>query len=572
MPIKILDQEVVSQIAAGEVVERPASVVKELVENALDAGSTQISVEIRGGGIGLIRVTDNGSGIPTQEVELAFHRYATSKVSSVDDLTSIASLGFRGEALPSIAAVAYVDMLTCAAGESVGDYVSLRDSSIVSHKRQGRSQGTTVSVRNLFRRVPARLKFLKAPATENSHIAQVVTEYALAFPDVKFSLVIDGRAVLRSPGSSRLLDVVVEVYGLEVAQNMVEIESKGDDWNSRKDDTSPAITGMISTPNISRSTRDYLSFFVNRRWISSRLLSWVVEEAYHGLLMQGRHPIAIINIALPPGEVDVNIHPAKAEVKFQNNRGVSGAVQKAVRNTLISLAPVPRIEEVATTYSAPPRPSQELQELMEKDAAPATPPPVIQPTPLISLPALRILGQISSSYIVTEGPDGLYLIDQHAAHERILYEKLRDQWAQKRVEVQGLLEPVSFEVNPAQDEVLKLNYQELGEFGFSLEPFGDRTYLVRAVPALLHNRDWAAMVRELLDEPPGEDRNDWTDKIAVSLACHSAIRAGKVLTDDEMRELVQQLEQTHMPRTCPHGRPTMIHLSSQQLEKEFRRR
>ncbi len=571
MQIKVLDQEVVAQIAAGEVVERPASVVKELVENSLDAGSTQISVEVRGGGVSLIRVTDNGCGIPSEEVELAFSRYATSKVSNIEDLGSIASLGFRGEALPSIATVAQVDILTCATGKSVGDYLSLREGIVANRGNQGRSQGTTVTVRSLFRRVPARLKFLKSPATENSHIAQVVTEYALAFPEVKFTLIIDGRAALRTPGSGRLLDVVIEVYGLEVARNMVELGNNDSGWDSGKASSSPLINGMISAPTISRSNRDYLNFFVNRRWISNRLLSWAVEDAYHGLLMQGRHPVAIINISVPTSEVDVNMHPTKAEVKFQNKLAIFSAVQKEVRGTLVRLAPVPKIEAVATTYSAPPGQGLELRSFWEKDDSPAGQPSVAHQTTMVPLPALRILGTLSASYIVAEGPDGLYLIDQHAAHERILYEKIRDQRAQQEIEAQRLLEPVPFEVNPGQDEILKSSYQELAKFGFSIEPFGDRTYLVRAVPALLHKKDWAGMVRELLDDSADGNRGDWMEKIAVTLACHSAVRAGQVLTDDEMRELVRQLEQASMPRTCPHGRPTVIHLSSHQLEREFGR-
>jgi len=571
MQIKVLDQKVVSQIAAGEVVERPASVVKELVENSLDAGASQISIEVRGSGISLIRVTDNGSGIPSLEVEVAFSRYATSKVSSVDDLASISSLGFRGEALPSIAAVAQVDMVTCAAGESAGEHLSLESGVIADRASQGRSQGTTITVRNLFRRVPARLKFLKSPATENSHIAHVVSEYALAFPEVKFALSIDGRAVLRTPGSGQLLDSMIEVYGLVVAQNMVEIGSRNSEWQGGKTTPSLLITGMISSPIISRSNRDYLSFFVNRRWIGSRSLAWAVEEAYHGLLMQGRHPLAIITISLPPDEVDVNIHPAKAEVKFRNERAIFGAIQKAVRATLVELAPVPRIEEVAITYNKPPTLSQELWSLPTKETDFTTSPLVSQQTPIVSLPALRILGHLSSSYIVAEGPDGLYLIDQHAAHERIVYEKIKRQRSLQEIEIQGLLEPVTFEVSPQQDEVLKHSYQELVEFGFSIEPFGDRTYLIRAVPALLDQKDWLGMLRELLDESSGGDKGEWTEKIAISLACHSAVRAGQVLNHDEMRELVRQLEQASLPRTCPHGRPTVIHLSSQQLEREFGR-
>jgi len=569
MPIKVLDPKIVSRIAAGEVVERPASVVKELVENSLDAGSNQISIEIRGGGVSLIRVTDNGVGIPPGEVELAFDRYATSKIGNLEDLESISSLGFRGEALPSIVAVAEVDIVTCAVGESVGNYLSLKDGAIVNKASQGRSQGTTVTVRNLFRRVPARLKFLKSPATENSHIVNVVSQYALAFPEVKFALLVDGRAALRTPGSGQLIDSVIQVYGLEVAQSMLEIGGGDKDWQSGVATSSLLVTGMVGSPAISRSNRGYLSFFVNRRWISSRLLTWAVEEAYHGLLMQGKHPVAIINISLPLKEVDVNIHPTKTEVKFQNEHAAFSAVQKAVRRALIELAPVPKIEEVATTYGAPSE-SRQVSWISGSSGSPTSSPPIPQ-TPMVSLPVLRVLGQLLSNYIIAEGPDGLYLIDQHAAHERILFEKIENQRLGQEVEVQGLLEPVTFEVNPKQEEVLKSHYENLAEFGFSIEPFGDRTYLVRAVPALLYQKDWAEMVRELLDSLSGGDKRDWREEIAISMACHSAVRAGQALTDDEMRELIRQLEQVALPHTCPHGRPTMVRLGSAQLSKEFGR-
>ncbi|MBA7532214.1 DNA mismatch repair protein MutL [subsurface metagenome] len=571
MAIKLLDPKVVSRIAAGEVVERPASVVKELVENSLDAGSSQISIEVRGGGVGLIRVTDNGVGIPSGEVELAFDRYATSKIGSLEDLESINSLGFRGEALPSIAAVAQVDIVTCAVGESVGSYLSLKDGITENKGSQGRSQGTTVTVRNLFRKVPARLKFLKSPATENSHIANVVSQYAIAFPEVRFALFIDGRVALRTPGNGQLIDSVIQVYGLEVAQNMLEIRSRDEEWEGRAVTSLPLVTGMIGSPAISRSNRSYLSFFVNRRWISSRLLAWAVAEAYHGLLMPGKHPVAIINISLPLNEVDVNIHPTKTEVKFQNERAILGAVQKAIRRTLVELAPVPKIEEVATTYVSPAGRGQVLWTPAESGSRPVYSPPVAEQTPAVSLPVLRVLGQLSSSYIIAEGPDGLYLIDQHAAHERILFEKIKQQRSRQEIEVQGLLEPVAFEVNPKQDEALKAYHEKLAEFGFSIEPFGDRTYLVRAVPVLLHQKDWAGVLRELLDSLSGGDKGDWIEKIAISIACHSAVRAGQELTDDEMRELIQQLEQVAVPHTCPHGRPIMIRLSSEQLKRGFGR-
>ncbi len=566
MPIKVLAKEIVSQIAAGEVVERPASVVKELVENSLDASSSQISIEVRGGGVSLIRVTDNGVGIPPGEVELAFSRYTTSKIGSLEDLESILSLGFRGEALPSIAAVAQVDVITCVSGESMGTCLSLNDGVVINKKSQGRSQGTTVTVRNIFRKVPARLKFLKSSATENSHVANVVSRYALAFPEVKFTLSIDGKVTLRTPGSGRLIDSVTGVYGLEIAHNMMEIGHGDGEWEGGAVVSPPKVTGMVGSPAISRSSRGYLSFFINHRWVSSRLLAWAVEEAYHGLLPSDKHPVAIINISLPPQQVDVNIHPAKSEVKFQNERLVFSAVQKAVRQTLIESMPVPKIEAPAIAYGAPSKP-RELWHTAARSDNRLTSLPLV-PTPEVSLPVLRVLGQLLSSYIVAEGPDGLYLIDQHAAHECVLFEKIKDQRARQKIEVQGLLEPITFEVNPQQDEVLKSHYDSLAEFGFSIEPFGDRTYLVRAVPVLLHNKDCVGMVREVLDSLSG---GDWAESIAISIACHSAVRAGQVLTEDEMRELIRQLEPVANPHTCPHGRPTMIHLGSGQLAKEFGR-
>jgi len=571
VPIRVLEPEIVAQIAAGEVVERPASVVKELVENALDAESGQITVEVRGGGISLIRVTDNGVGIPAAELGLVFQRYATSKIASLNDLESIASLGFRGEALPSITAVAQVDVATCAAGAATGSYISMQEGITVDQRSQGRSPGTTVTVRNLFRSLPARLKFLKSPATENSHVANIVSQYAMAFPEVKFTLSTDGRTVLRTSGSGRLIDSVLEVYGLEIARNVLEINGGDEVCEGRSAISSPRVTGIVGSPALSRSSRNYLSFFVNRRWISSRLLAWATEEAYHGLLMVGKHPVAIINISLPPREVDINIHPAKTEVRFQNERAVFTSVQKAVRQALIGLAPTPKIEEIATTYAAPSAPSRTLWPTAGTDHSPGRLPPTAPPALVFSLPALRLLGQLSDSYIVAEGPDGLYLIDQHAAHERILFEQIKHQLSQQQVEVQGLLEPVTLEVNPRQDEVLQAHDAELAEYGFSIEPFGERTYLVRAVPAVLQQKDWREVLRELWDSPAAGDKGNWVEKIAISIACHSAVRAGQVLTDDAMRELIRQLEQATLPNTCPHGRPTMIHLSSGQLTREFGR-
>jgi len=383
---------------------------------------------------------------------------------------------------------------------------------------------------------------------------------------VGFTLFIDDRKVVRTAGRGQLMDSVIEVYGVEIARNMLAIG--GSEW---KRGVFPQVTGMAGSPAVSRSGRGYLSFFINRRWVSSRLLAWAVEEAYHGLLPTGKHPVAIINISLPLSEVDVNIHPTKSEVKFQNERPVFVAVQKAVRQALVSQMPVPEIEEVATAYVSPAGRRQVLWTPATTSGRPASSPTEATPTLTASLPVLRVLGQLMNSYIIAEGPDGLYLIDQHAAHERVLFEKVKEQRSRQEIDVQGLLEPTTFEVNPKQEEVLKSHCGDLAEFGFSIEPFGDRTYLIRAVPHLLNNTDWIGMLRELLDSFSGEGGGDWVEKVATSMACHGAVRAGQVLTDDEMRELVRQLEQAATPHTCPHGRPTMIHLSSGQLRREFGR-
>jgi DNA mismatch repair protein MutL len=566
LPIKVLEPKVISQIAAGEVVERPASVVKELVENSLDAGATQISIEVRGGGVSLIRVVDNGSGIPVDEVELAFGRYATSKITGLSDLESSLSLGFRGEALASIAAVAEVELTTCAAEEPTGAYLALRGGEVASRSSRGRSPGTTVSVSSLFRQVPARLKFLKSSATEASHIANIVSRYALAFPEVRFSLSLDGRVTLRTPGSGQLADSVAEVYGLEVARNMLEIKTQA--WHGGAGDSALTVSGMVGSPKIRRASRDYLSIFVNRRWVRHRALAWAVEEAYHGLLMTGKHPVAVINLAISPQEIDVNVHPTKTEVKFRDEPAVFGAVQRAVRQTLVELAPVSRIEEVAGRPAVSPASRPSLWPQAVTRGGVVSTPAEASPTPARSLPVLRVVGQLLASYIIAEGPGGLYLIDQHAAHERILFEQIKESWSRREMEVQRLLEPAPFEVTPRQAEVLESHLEKLSQFGFAIAPFGDRTFLVRSVPALLVGRDWLGAIREILDAGSGEG---WEEKLAVSLACHSAVRAGQVLTDDEMREIVRKLEQASLPNTCPHGRPTLIHLSKEQLEREFGR-
>ena len=555
MPIKVLESEIISKIAAGEVIERPASVVKELIENSLDARATQIALETQGGGVELIKVSDNGAGIPAPELELAFHRYATSKIGNLDDLEKITSLGFRGEALPSIAAVAEVEILTQTSSTPIGSYLHLRKGEVVCKESRARPQGTTITVRRLFRYFPARLKFLKSVNTENSHIAHLVSQYALAFPEVKFSLVLDKRPSLRTTGNGDLREVVSEIYGSEVAQRMLKVEQK---------DSPAKIGGLTSPPSLARSNRNYLSFFVNRRWVRSPLLTRATKEAYHGLLMDGQHPIAVINISLPTQELDVNIHPAKAQIKFCHEQAVFGSVQKAIEE---ALARTPIASSKAVPFSVSSGQWQSPRMIMDNEPA-----FVVAQLPTMELPVLRVLGQLANTYIIAEGPDGLYLIDQHAAHERILYDRISAQWAQKEVEVQGLLQPITIELSPREEETLRASKEFLAEFGFTIEPFGNRSYMIRAIPALMGRANIIEIISVLLDNLASkESPSPWEEKIAQSLACHGAIRAGQQLSNEEMRELIKQLEQTKQPRACPHGRPTMIHLSSHQLEKEFGR-
>jgi len=555
MPIKVLESDIVAKIAAGEVIERPVSVVKELVENSLDAGAIQITVEAQAGGVEQIKVSDNGTGIPAPELEIAFHRYATSKIDDLSDLERITSLGFRGEALPSIAAVTEVEILTRPSSEFVGSYLRLRKGEVIQRESRARPQGTTVTVHHLFRFFPARLKFLKSINTENSHIAHLVSQYALAFPDVKFTLVLDKRPSLRTTGNGELREAISEIYGLEIAQSMLKVE-QGDGLTK--------INGLTSPPSLARSSRNYFSFFVNRRWVRSPLLTRAIEEAYHGLLMDGQHPISVINIFLPAQELDVNIHPTKAQIKFCHEQEVFSSMRKATKE---ALARTPIASSKSVPFSVSSEQWQSPRMIMDNE-----PTFVVDQPPTIELPVLRLLGQLVNTYIIAEGPSGLYLIDQHAAHERIVYDRISAQWAQKEVEVQGLLQPITIELSPREEETFKASKEFLAEFGFTIEPFGNRSYMIRTIPALMAKSNIIEIISALIDNLASKGSpNPWEEKIAQSLACHGAIRAGQQLNNEEMQELIKQLEQTKQPRACPHGRPTMIHLSSRQLEKEFGR-
>jgi DNA mismatch repair protein MutL len=586
MPIRVLPEQVASQIAAGEVVERPASVVKELVENAIDAGAADVRVETRGGGKELIRVIDDGCGVPAAEVEVAFHRHSTSKLTTADDLSHITTLGFRGEALASIASVSRVTFVTRANDEPVGVLLRLEGSRVTARRESGRPPGTAVAVEDLFFNVPARRKFLRTDRTERGHIDGWLTRYAMAYPGLRFTLSHDGKAVFQSPGNGRLRDVLVAVYGLEVGAALLEILQS-------EQQTGIQVLGFVSPPALHRANRAYITIFVNGRWVQDARLTYAVVQAYHTLLPTGRYPLGVVMVQLPPEEVDVNVHPAKAEVRFSDGDAVFRAVQRAVRRTLVERAPVPLAVRPATawpttTVSTAPRREERLERLAGLGNRPAAEQLRFEEKPagvaalgagalapsFARLPPLRVVGQLGATYIVAEGPEGMYLIDQHAAHERVLFERLLAERERAAVASQALLEPCPVELSPEAMGVLEQHLGPLGELGFQVESFGGTTLLVRALPALVageHPREVLEDIAAALLAGDAALGDRIEEAVARSVCKQAAVKAGQLMAREEMEELVRGLEGCTSPRTCPHGRPTMIHLSVEQLAREFGR-
>lgn len=600
MPIHILPELVVAQIAAGEVVERPASVVKELMENALDAGAQHIRIEITGGGRQRIRVSDDGSGILPEEVELAFQRHATSKLTNAEDLASIETLGFRGEALASIASVSQLTIITRHASSASGILMQLAGSEILRRQSVGAPVGTVITVENLFYNTPARLKFLKKENTEKRQIALYITRYAMAYPHVRFTLEQDGREVFRSTGSGQLADVIVSALGLDSFKNMVEVASHESDIQSHCD---VVVNGYSSVPSLHRADRNHITLFVNGRWIQDTRLSYAITQAYHTFLMTGRYPVAVVLVKLPPSEVDVNVHPTKAEVRFRDPEGVFSAVQRAVRRAVVDLAQTPAMRggrfggiglnhDNLSAWESSPTGQRQLGMALDlysagnytrtplvsqqptQDAPEAIPEGPEAPQRPRTLPILRVIGQIGATYIVAEGPSGLYLVDQHAAHERILYEQFMDEHARHVQVAQMSLTAQTLNLPPSEARLIEENIDILREFGFDLEPFGPNTFIVRSVPALLADQSPTEVIGGIIADleagtNPGQAAIE--DKIITRVCKHGAIKAGQILSHDEMQSLIRQLERCRSPHTCPHGRPTMLHMTSEQLAREFGR-
>jgi DNA mismatch repair protein MutL len=594
MPIKVLSDEMASKIAAGEVVERPASVVKELIENAIDAGATTINIDVREGGRQLIQVADDGEGIPPDQLETAFLRHATSKMQSAADLEAIKTLGFRGEALAAIAAVSQVTAVSRAKGESAGLRLALEGGRKTSRETVGAPQGTVIAVAKLFFNTPARLKFLKAVTTERRAIDEYVTRFALAYPAIRYRLTHDNRITFQSTGSGKLADVLAAIHGPEMAGQLIAIGEAGAE---KRGDSEVIVSGYVGPPAVNWSNRNQITLFANGRWIKDNRLSYAVIQAYHTLLPTGRYPLAVVFLEMPAESLDVNVHPAKTEVRFRSGNRVFGAVQRAVRASLLANGPIPQASHFESLQGSSWAGSRERQSFERRgedgglhgqlgldwsagstsdDSDAAATSLEVEPGGG-RLPIMRLIGQVGTSYIVTEGPDGLYLLDQHAAHERILYEQFMAAWEAEGdggMATQGLVTGSAVQLSPAQATLLAENLELLGQIGFRIEPFGPNTFMVRGIPAMLTGLDPARAVMGVVDDlERGETplKGGIEARIILRVCKSAAVKAGQTLSSEEMEAMISQLESCQNPRTCPHGRPTLIHLSASQLAKEFGR-
>ena len=586
--IRLLPEHVANQIAAGEVVERPASVVKELVENALDADAHRITVTIKAGGRSAIVVADDGFGMSRDDALLALERHATSKIAKAEDLHSIRSLGFRGEAVPSIAAVSRFTLTSRERGALAGTQIEIAGGKIISVKDVGTAEGTTVEVRNLFFNLPARRKFLRSEPTETAHIEHIVTLCALAHPAVAFRLVVDERTRFDLAPAPELAGRLRELYGHQLVAQLLSLDG-------------PGIHGFVGKPGISRADRTQQHIFVNGRPVESKGINYALLEGYHTGLMKGRFPVTFLFLEIDPAEVDVNIHPAKREVRFRDEYAVRQAVIDTVRQALAPVGPtfqpvtnvgwpaagrnaplaspaalVPGTDDSGRT-ALPGRPPAGEFGLDAGRAQPGAPPESLLPPEVHTAEGRwRVLGVIGQLYVLIESPEGLVLMDQHAAHERVLFERMLRELAVESAPAQKLLLPVTLELEARDADFLRGNLKTLHKLGLGVSEFGERTFLIDALPPYFQLDNLAQTFRDIVDElrQTGEQvhaRRLGEDKIATTV-CRHAVKAHDPLKGEELRGLLEQLHRCDLPYTCPHGRPTLIQISYAELEKKFGRK
>ena len=645
--IRILPDTLANQIAAGEVVERPASVIKELVENAIDAGASRIQIDVELGGRRLMRVTDNGEGMHRDDAVLAFERHATSKIAILDDLAHIGTLGFRGEALPSIASVAKVELKTKRADTEIATLVQIEGGRLVDVKDAARDTGTTVAVRDIFFNTPARRKFMRSEATENYHLTSIVTHYALAHPEIAFTLSNNGREILRVSPARDLKERAYQIFGAQLFESLIPV-SGGREFIA-------TISGFVSAPRERRTTRDSQYFFVNRRFVRDKTIAGGLLEGYRSVLPHGVYPVAFLFVEIPLEEIDVNVHPAKTEIRFRRTEAVKDVIAEAIRNALATAGIRPEVSEPVTpqrvdAVAAKPdgeiaavetnvevfdhdiaetaaEPSQdvlfateqtvtaefdgvqfseafeltasargpvqpELSSLIDASARaePLAPPPVPTNLPPLNSAAsfakpaetgqissnhIRPLGQLHESFIIAADDEGLLLIDQHVAHERILFDKFRRSEGERQIESQNLLLPETLDLTPAQLAAFALVEDELAAIGFGVMRLSGRTVAVKSIPTDLPAAETRNVLAEILDSIDAEKRGGAKatirDDIAASLACRAAVKINMKLTTEKMQWLIDRLLLTSSPTTCPHGRPVILRLTMHDIERGFHR-
>ena len=579
MTIFILDHNTAEKIAAGEVVERPLSAVKELIDNSIDAKATRISIEIIAGGKEYIKINDNGMGIPCEELPLAFLRHATSKITNIEDLERITTLGFRGEALPSISAVAKVRLISKPANQLAAGEICIHGGETISYQEIASRDGTTVIIENLFYNTPARLKFLKSESHEASLIADLVSEYALGYPEIAFEFISQGKKLIHTTGKGIIKEAIAEVWGKEIALNLINDHNENDTLH---------VEGYFSPVSLFRSSRKHQIFFVNGRLIKSPLLQTAMETPYRGVLPPKKYPLGLIYLTLPPSETDINVHPAKTLIKFQDDRQIFSVVRNLINSSISApnkiLIQQPEVPGVGTeskpsfvqeTFTDFNKPSfqKEFVNNQGKEALKefASALPFLQETPKL-FPRLKIVGIFKNSYILAEGNNSLFMIDQHAAHERVMFEKILQELGASQKYTQMLLEPIVIEIPhnlmPFAEEALPF----LQEAGFEISDFGKTSYVIRAVPNMLAKDDINEVVCEIMkDIRENKELDKRRKKLAEKLACRAAVKLGNSLTITEAERLIQDLAFCEEPYRCPHGRPALIEIEDLQIQKWFKR-
>ena len=577
MRIEVLDPKISSLIAAGEVIERPVSVIKELIENSIDSGATRINIETVSGGLDQIKISDNGSGINSEDSPLVFERFATSKVRNKDDLMQISTLGFRGEALFSIAAVSEIEMITKTISDKLATQIFVDQGKINSISYTASVVGTMICVSNLFKNFPARKKFMKTPRSEAGKITSLVQQFILSHPGISFELIQNNSKKFFSVGNGDLRDAVSSVYGDETSSEMLEIIS---DPNQEI-----KITGLIGSVFQHRQNRNGISLYINGRMVQNRSLSFSLEQAYHDHIPNKKFPIGVINIQVPFDEIDVNIHPAKTEVRLINENQIFSLLQRSVRKTLNSDSLVKRVPvfqnntSLSTQNSDPsefwPIPKSNDNNLNYFENISSTNDLRGSESSLKEiLDSLLVIGQISLTYIVCEGNNGLYLVDQHAAHERILFESILSRNLNEDVEIQRFLDPFVLEVDDFQREFLEENLESITSLGYLVEEFGTNSMILRGVPKIISTKDPVDSFVELINNDSRKFMNmpSSFEKIVATIACHGSVRAGDKLAITQMQDLIDQLKFAENSNNCPHGRPTVLNFDTKTIETYFGRR